>query len=94
MSELITLGFFFAMRSCEFSEASSERKTLAIVVGGIRFFRKDNATTHHSSREIFAACRMHVALMLWKSEHGNNIVSQENIGDRQLNPIALSASIV
>ena len=35
IEELITLGFFFAIRSCEFSEASGERKTKIITISGI-----------------------------------------------------------
>ena len=43
------------MRSCEFSEATGERKTKIITIGGIRFFTKDNVTITQSNREMIRA---------------------------------------
>ena len=37
-SELISLGFFFAMRSCEFCMEKGERKIKIAAVGGTQFF--------------------------------------------------------
>ena len=54
IAEFTCLGFFFAMRSFEFSEANDERKTRMIIINGIRFFRENNATILQSSHDIFS----------------------------------------
>ena len=41
----------------------------------------------------FADYGMSISFKLWKNEHRNEIVSQENTDDRQSNPTALASSI-
>ena len=82
------------MRSCEFSVASGERKTLIITVGNIRFFRKNNTTIPHHSNDIFSAYGVTITFVVQKNLHLFDSVTQENSGDRQLNPVALAASLV
>ena len=55
MAEVIIVGLFYVMRSCEFSSTYGERKTEIIKLGGIRFLTARNYTVSHQDDDIFVA---------------------------------------
>ena len=67
------------MRSCEFSEATGERKTKIITIGGIRFFTKDNVTIPQSNREMFRAYGISITFVLQKKTNTNGMLFRKNI---------------
>jgi hypothetical protein len=46
-ADLIAGGFFFAMRSCEYSKPSVPGKTKPIRLGGVRFYSKSGTLFQH-----------------------------------------------
>jgi hypothetical protein len=42
IADLMTLDFFFCMRSCEYSEVQGERRTKLLCVKNLRFFNKNS----------------------------------------------------
>ena len=68
MSELISLGFFFAMRSCEFYMEKGEHKTKIVAVGGAQCFKKNNQTMPQTSRCTFTAFGISIMFVVQKNE--------------------------
>ena len=88
------LCFFFTTISREFSESNSECKILNNIVCGISLFNKNNTALSQPSRKMFSAYDMSLAFAQQKNEPTFDIVSQENTGDKKLNPVAVAASLV
>ena len=64
ITDPISLDFFFAIRSCKFSEVLGERETKVITLGSTRFFAKDNVAIPHSSHKIFYTCGVSITFVI------------------------------
>ena len=51
-ADLIIGAFFFAMRSCEFTMVTKITKTIAIRLGGIRFYTKERRLVPHNHPQL------------------------------------------
>ena len=71
-----------------------ERKTKIVTVGGLRCFIKNYKTIPQTSRGMFTAFRISITFLVQKNEHLWDTISQEYAQDRQLNLVALVASLV
>jgi hypothetical protein len=59
--QLIPAAFFFAMRSCEYSEVQGQRMTTVVGIDDIRFRVNDEQvrTDDRASSDVPAPCRSH-----------------------------------
>jgi len=94
ISELSTGGFFFAMRSCENSQAAGERKTKTVSLDGITFWSTTESIIPHMSDEIFLAARVIVRFDDQKNSTQFDHRTQERTTDPILFPVKIFASLV
>ena len=78
------------MRSCNFRIAIGDLKTKVITLHCLRVLRKNNATIPNFSREIFSAYAITITFFNQENERLFDSITQEKIGDHQLNPMKLN----
>ena len=93
MADLVGGGFFFACRSCEYSQVEGERKTKVIEVGNIDFYKGKRKLPHHSSLLPFADC-VSITFVLQKNNMIYDTTTHYRSGDRKLCPVLRWANVV
>ena len=94
LSEGIVGACFFAMRSCEFSLAASEHKTVTVALGCVRFMRRDNLTASQFSDEILVAFAISVSFVGQKNDVKMDRTTNENTNGSTMNPASMFGRIV
>ena len=93
MADLVSGGFFFACRSCEYSQVEGERKTKVIDVGSIDFFKGRARLPHSSTLLPFADC-VSVTFKSQKNDDNYDTVTHYRSGDGKLCPVKRWANVV
>ena len=91
--DLAVGAFFFAMRSCEYSEVTGEQKTRIIAKGGVKFL-KNKRIIPHTSRELHTADSVSITFVSQKNDEDYEEVTQHKTPDAVLNPVRRWASII
>ena len=94
-ADLLGGGFFFAMRSCEFTKPSRAGKTKPIRLGGIRFFDKGNVEVPHEDPDLLRKSQW-VRILFEDQKNGERFDSrtQQRSGLLQLCPVICLARAV
>jgi len=91
--QLMLLGFFFAMRSCENFKVSGERRTRPIRKRNM-VFRKDGRILPHSLPRLHLADTIAILFEYQKRNKRNNTVTQWRTGNSTYCPVVVSAAVV
>ena len=93
IAQLVIGAFFFAMRSCEYSKVSGERRTKLLTLGNIRFF-KDRKVVPQESPFLFLAESVSITFVMQKNEERDETITQHRTTDTILCPVRAWAAIV
>jgi len=98
IADLMTLAFFFCMRSCEYSEVQGERRTKLLCVKNLRFFNKNNQDTSKLTSILHQAESVTITFEFQKKEVRNDIISRQcsndPLGAGEMCPVRAAASII
>jgi hypothetical protein len=94
-ADLIGGGFFFAMRSCEYSKPAVAGKTKSIRLGGIRFYSKTGTLLQHNHSHLLRKSK-YVWILFEDQKNGNRFDSrtQSTSGHALLCPVRCFARAV
>jgi len=97
VAHLLTLAFFFCMRSCEYSDVQGERRTKLLCVRNLRFFVKNQDITRHIAH-LHLATAVTITFEFQKRDIRDDIISHQRSGDTQegkeMCPVLAAAAIV
>ena len=93
MATLLCGAFFFAMRSCEYSRVSGERRTKIIKVGNVRFFLNQKEL-HHSDPSLPLADCVTIYFEFQKNDERNENVTHQRNFHPSMCPVRLWTAIV
>jgi hypothetical protein len=91
--QLMLMGFFFAMRSCENVKVSGERRTHPIRKRNM-VFRKGGRILPHLSPRLHLADTISITFEYQKRDKRNNTVTQWRTGNSTYCPLVVSAAVV
>jgi hypothetical protein len=91
--QLMLLGFFFAMRSCENVKVPGERRTHPIRKRNM-VFRKGGRILPHSSPRLRLADSIAITFEYQKRDERNDTVTQWRTGNSTYCPVVVSAAVV
>ncbi len=86
---LCTLAFFFAMRSCEYTE-TSVRRTKTLTVADFRFY-KDKKEVPHSDPNLHNATTVTITFRYQKNDQRDDSITQERNRDPTICPVKAAA---
>jgi hypothetical protein len=93
-TELAIAGYFFAMRSCEFTTTPKPGRTKIIAISGIHFRDRKNRTIEHDSPALAQAHRVTITFVNQKNGMKNDRRTHQRTGDPIMCPVARLASLV
>ena len=93
VSQLSRGAFFFAMRSCEYSTVSGERRTKLLTIANIRFFRNKREIPHDHPDLHLADC-VAITFTFQKNDERDATVTMHRTLDPLLCPVKVWATIV
>ena len=93
-ARLAIIGFFFACRSCEYSVATSSRKTKTLEIEDIRFSTNEAGEIPFESEEIWNAPCVTYTFKDQKNGEKYEQVTQQATNDPVMCPVRMSAAIV
>jgi hypothetical protein len=93
IGDLVGGAYFFACRSCEYSEVYGERRTKLLCKGDIKFV-KDRRILPHSSPLLHLADSVTLKFDTQKNDERFAEVTQHNSGDPVLNPVVRWANVI
>ena len=79
IGELVNGALFFAMRSCEYSTVTGERKTKLLTINDIRFF-KNRKRMGNSNRNLHTADTVSITFRFQKNKHKDETITQYRSG--------------
>jgi hypothetical protein len=98
VADLLTLAFFFCMRSCEYADVTGERRTKILCIRNLRFFNKDNKDISHDIPNLHLAITLSVTFEFQKKEARNDIISHQRsydkIAEGEMCPVLAAVKIV
>jgi hypothetical protein len=99
VGQLVVGAFFFAMRSCEFSDVGSPRRTRIVTVQDVEFRRNGRRIEHDQPDEMEAADTVSVTFRTQKNGEKGTTVTQHKtagaaMGRSQLCPVVAFARLV
>ena len=94
ISRVVMSAYFYAMRSCEFSCVSGERRTEIVELQDIHFARRDNSTVHQTSDKIIGAYSVGIEFTNQKNQVKDQRTTNMNAGDTVMNPVHQLGAIV
>jgi hypothetical protein len=94
-AQLVTLGIFFAMRSCEYLKVhqAEQHRTDIVRLRDIRFFRGGEQLDHNNLKLEYADC-VSITFERQKKDEKMDTITQMASGDRTLCPVRAAAAIV
>jgi hypothetical protein len=95
-AQLIIGGFFFAMRSCEFSKTTGPKevkRTKILTIGDIRFF-KNSTKLNHDDTKLNESDIISITFRSQKNGEKNQTISMHRSNDSSICPVIIWASIV
>jgi hypothetical protein len=81
LAQLLTLAFFFCMRSCEYSDVQGERRTKLLCVRNLRFFTSDNRDITNDTENLHFAETVTITFEFQKRDVRNDIISHQQSRD-------------
>jgi len=81
LAQLLTLAFFFCMRSCEYSDVQGERRTKLLCVRNLRFFTSDNHDITNDTENLHFAETVTITFEFQKRDVRNDIISHQQSRD-------------
>jgi hypothetical protein len=98
VTDILTLAFFFCIRSCEYSEVQGERRTKLLCIRNIRFFDKNNRDISRYTSMLHQAASVTLTFEFQKRDVRNDIISHRRSYDLQgkgeMCPVRAAAAIV
>ena len=92
IGQLVVGAFFFAMRSCEYSSVSGERRTKLLELRNIRFY-KNNRELSAASNFLHLADCVSITFFFRKNEQHDETITMHQTQDPTLCPIRSWAAI-
>jgi len=93
MATLLCAAFFFACRSCEYSQVSGPRRTKIIKLKGVRFVLR-NRELHHSDTRLPLADTVTITFEMQKNNEHNDMVTHQRNHHPTLCPVRLWAAVI
>lgn len=93
IGQLVIGAFFFAMRSCEYSTVSGERRTKLLSLKSIRFF-KDKKLLPHDSPHLHLADSVSITFEFQKNDQRDETITMHRTADPTLCPVRSWSAIV
>jgi hypothetical protein len=81
VADLLTMAFFWCMRSCEYSSVEGERRTKLLCFRNIRVFDANNRLIPHNVLTLKAAASVSITFEFQKKEVRDDTVSHQKSGD-------------
>jgi hypothetical protein len=81
-ADILTLAFFFCMRSCEYSEMQGERRTKILCMRNIRFYNERNQDITNKIDELEDAVSISLTFEFQKKDIRNETISHQKSGDK------------
>ena len=83
-ADILTLAFFFCMRSCEYSEVQGERRTKILCMRNIRFYNERNQDITNKIDELEDAISVSLTFEFQKKDirNENETISHQKSGDK------------
>jgi hypothetical protein len=98
VADILTLAFFFCMRSCEYSEVQGERRTKLLCIRNVRLFDKNNRDISGHITELHQAESVTLTFEFQKRDVRNDIISHQrsydSYGKGEMCPVRAAAAIV
>jgi hypothetical protein len=83
LAELLTLAFFFCMRSCEYFDVQGEQRTKLLCVKNLRFYTSDNRYISGNIEYLHLAAMVSITFEFQKRDIRNDIISHQRLNDKQ-----------
>ena len=93
VGQLAVGAFFFAMRSCEHSRVSGERRTKLLRLRNVQFCRS-RRRMHHNDRSLLSADSVSVTFEFQKNDERDVTITQHCTHDATLCPVRAWAALV
>jgi len=98
VADLLTLAYFFCMRSCEYSDVQGERHTKILCMRNIRFFDDNNRDISKEFNKIQLAISVTLTFEFQKRDIRNDFISHQRSNDTKgggkMCPVLAAAAIV
>ena len=94
VSELAIMGYFYAMRSCEFTQTARPGRTKIISLDGVQFRDRFNNIIRHDSPSLHRAFRVTVTFADQKNGQKQDKRTHQRTNDPVMCPVARLASII
>jgi hypothetical protein len=98
VADLLTLAYFFCMRSCEYSDVQGERHTKILCMRNIRFFDDNNRDISKEFNKIHLAISVTLTFEFQKRDIRNDFISHQRSNDTKgggkMCPVLAAAAIV
>ena len=87
IADLSIAGYFYAMRSCEFTRTPRPGRTKTITLGGLTFRDRDNNVIDHGSQKLHRAARVTVTFEDQKNGTKQDRRTHERTNDPVMCPV-------
>jgi hypothetical protein len=95
---ILTLAFFWCMRSCKYSEVQGERRTKILCVRNFRFFNNNNRDISSNINLLSEATMVSITFEFQKRDIRNDIISHQKSGDKlrsgEMCPVRAAAEVI
>ncbi len=82
VADLLTIAFFWCMRSCEYSSVTGPRRTKLLCFRNIRLFDKNNKPIQHNADNIDQATSVSITFEFQKKDIRDDTISHQRSGDK------------
>ncbi len=83
VADLLTIAFFWCMRSCEYSSVSGDRRTKLLCFRNIRLFDAENKPIPHNSQSLHKAQSVSITFEFQKKEVRDDTISHTRSEDKK-----------
>jgi hypothetical protein len=98
VADILTLAFFFCMRSCEYADVQGERRTKILCVRNLRFYDRLNRNISNDVDNLHSATTISITFEFQKKEVRNDTISHQKssdtMGKGEMCPVRAAADIV
>jgi hypothetical protein len=95
---ILTLAYFWCMRSCEYSDVQGERRTKILCVRNFRFFNKNNKDISSDIHLLGEATTVSITFEFQKRDIRNDTISHQKSGDKlgsgEMCPVRAAAEVI
>ena len=94
VANILTLAYFFCMRSCEYLDVQGERRTKILCMRNIRFFDDKNRDITREYNKIHLEASVTLTFEFQKRDIRNDIISNDSTEGGKMCPVLAAAAIV